>query len=477
MQKKLLILTLCSLLAIFFVPSAFGSATVTIVNVDGPGEGFNDQTPVKKVGGNPGKTLGQQRLIAFQFAADIWGSTLTSNVPIRIQASFDPLPCTAASAVLGAAGTIQIVANFPGAQFRDTWYHIALANKLAGQDLIPGPAGSNADDIVAFFNSSIGTDPNCLTGTNWYYGLDNNHGNNLDLVTVLLHEFGHGLGFANFVDTTGKEPAPPGNFTDIFARFTFDKTVGLTWDQMSNAQRKTSTINTRNVVWIGPNVTAAVPDVLSLGSPFMHVNSPAGIAGNYDVGTASFGPQLTATGVTSNVVIAVDTADSIGPSTTDACSPITNGAQVSGKIALVDRGSCTFVTKVKNAQNAGAIAAIVADNQPGVPPASLGGSDSTITIPSVRITQADGNTVKGALASGAVNVTLALDTSKRAGADSSNHALLNSPNPVQPGSSISHWDPIAFPNQLMEPALNGDLTHSVTPPQDLTFRLLQDEGW
>ena len=97
--------------------------------------------------------------------------------------------------------------------------------------------------------------------------------------------------------------------------------------------------------------------------------------------------------------------------------------------------------------------------------------------PSVRITQADGNTVKGALASGAVNVTLALDTSKRAGADSSNHALLNSPNPVQPGSSISHWDPIAFPNQLMEPALNGDLTHSVTPPQDLTFRLLQDEGW
>jgi len=68
------------------------------------------------------------------------------------------------------------------------------------------------------------------------------------------------------------------------------------------------------------------------------------------------------------VVIAVDAADSIGPSTTDACSPITNGAQVSGKIALVDRGSCTFVTKVKNAQNAGAIAAIVADNQPGVLP-------------------------------------------------------------------------------------------------------------
>jgi hypothetical protein len=346
-----LTLALCALLTILFVPSAFGSATITIVNVDGPGEGFNDPTRVKKVGGNPGRTLGEQRLIAFQFAADIWGSTLDSNVEIRIQASFDPLSCTANSATLGAAGAIQIVANFPGAAFPDTWYHVALANKLAGQDLIPGPAGSNADDIVAFFNSSIGTDPNCLSGTSWYYGLDNNHGNDLDLVTVLLHEFGHGLGFANFVDdATGKEPSPPGNFTDIYARFTFDKTLGTTWDLMNNAQRQASTINSRNVVWVGPNVTAAVPGVLSLGFPFMRVNTPQGIAGNYDVGTASFGPQLTSSGITSDVVIALDAANPSGPTTTDACTPITNGTQVSGKIALVDRGTCTFVTKVKNAR-------------------------------------------------------------------------------------------------------------------------------
>jgi PA domain len=40
-------------------------------------------------------------------------------------------------------------------------------------------------------------------------------------------------------------------------------------------------------------------------------------------------------------------------STTDACSVITNGAAVAGNIAIVDRGTCTFVIKVKNAQNAG----------------------------------------------------------------------------------------------------------------------------
>jgi hypothetical protein len=51
------------------------------------------------------------------------------------------------------------------------------------------------------------------------------------------------------------------------------------------------------------------------------------------------------------------------------------------------------------------------------------------------------------------------------------------PDPYQPGSSVSHWDTSLFPNQLMEPAINADLTHEVTPPQDLTFPLLLDIGW
>jgi hypothetical protein len=54
---------------------------------------------------------------------------------------------------------------------------------------------------------------------------------------------------------------------------------------------------------------------------------------------------------------------------------------------------------------------------------------------------------------------------------------LYTPNPYQPGSSVSHWDTSAFPNQLMEPAINSDLTTSVKPPQDLTLPLLQDIGW
>jgi len=118
---------------------AAASAHITVVNADGPNEGFNDPTPAVPVGGNPGTTKGQQRLIAFQFAADLWGASLDSNIDIQIQASFDPLGAN----VLGAARASFSINNFnalaaagfPGGD-ANTNYHIALADKRAGTDLL-----------------------------------------------------------------------------------------------------------------------------------------------------------------------------------------------------------------------------------------------------------------------------------------------------------------------------------------------------
>jgi hypothetical protein len=92
------------------------------------------------------------------------------------------------------------------------------------------------------------------------------------------------------------------------------------------------------------------------------------------------------------------------------------------------------------------------------------------------VTQSDGNLIKAQLGTG-VTGTAQLDTTVRAGADAFGKALLFSPNPFQSGSSVSHWDTIAFPNLLMEPSINGDLTHSVTPPSDLTYSEMRDIGW
>ena len=153
---------------------------------------------------------------------------------------------------------------------------------------------------------------------------------------------------------------------------------------MTDAQRAASAINTRRLSWNGANVTANVPNVLALGTPELAATAPASIVNTYLVGTAAFGPLLTASGTSGEVMPVVDQANGTGL----ACTPLSaaNAAAVNGKIALIDRGVCGFVDKVKNAQNAGATGVIIVDNVAGSPPPDLGGADPTITIPAVRIT-------------------------------------------------------------------------------------------
>src|SRR5687768_16714480 len=107
------------------------AAQIEIINLDGPNEGFNDPTPAAPLGGNAGTTLGEQRLIAYRRALDLWGSVLKSDVPIYVLGSFGPFApedCDAGGGVLARAGAMQIFANFPNAPKADTWYGVALAN-------------------------------------------------------------------------------------------------------------------------------------------------------------------------------------------------------------------------------------------------------------------------------------------------------------------------------------------------------------
>ena len=443
---------------------AGAAVRITIINANAAGEGFNDPTPATPVGGNTGTTLGAQRLQAFQRAADLWSALLDGDVEIRVQATFEPLDCTATTGTLGAAGPTEALSDFANAPEPHTWYAAALASRLAGTDLLPGSAA----EVKARFNSNVGT-PDCLASSQWYYGLDNQHGNQIDLVSVLLHEFGHGLGFLTFVD-----PATGGEFggqPDIFEKHIRDDSDGRTWDAMTAAERQASAIRTGAISWDSPRVNAAVPSTLA-AMPILAVHSPAAISGDLEVGTADFGGALTAEGVTGTLVAAEDAADSAGPSTTDACSPLTNTAAVAGRVAFVDRGTCFFTDKARNVQTAGAVALVVANNVADPEALLMGGSDDSITIPLVSITQADGATLRANLSAG-VSVTLGLDPNRRAGADAAQRVLLYAPNPVDAGSSTSHWDATALPHLLMQPNLTGDLPHEV----DLTLPLLQDIGW
>jgi len=457
-MRRILILSMLMLLAVASVSSA---ATIVILNNDGAGEGFNDPTPAAPVGGNPGTTVGQQRLNVFQQAANIWGGLLPSAVTIVVRAQFDPQTCTATSAVLGSAGASEIWRNFAGAPLANTWYNVAHANKLAGVDLNPA-----LYDINATFNSNLNGQASCLGGIGWYLGLDGNEGSNIELLPVVLHEMGHGLGFTANLGSTGVEPGTPPSPT-VFERLIHDNTVNMNWDAMTNAQRATSAINTNNVVWYGPCVTAHAPLVLSPGTAKLWINSsPVPLNPYYLTGAAAFGP--TSYSVTSNLVL-VD--DGTAP-TSDACTALINGAAVAGNIAVIDRGTCAFVLKAQMAEAAGAVGVIIVNNAAGSPAPGLGGA-GVVNIPTVSVTQADGNAIKAAMLSGTVNGTLGKDLSQLAGADPANHVQLYTPNPFQGGSSISHWDVSCLPNLLMEPAINTNLSSDV----DLTYWLFGDIGW
>lgn len=436
-------------------PMANAAATITILNNDGAGEGFNDPAARAPVGGNPGVTLGQQRLNVFQQAASIWGGILTSAVVIVVRAQFNPQTCTATSAVLGSAGPVTIHANFAGAPFANTWYHAALANKLTGADLNPGVAGP---DINATFNSQLDSGA-CLGGLVWYYGLDGLEGANIELLPVVLHEMGHGLGFST--TTSGTTGNFNGGLPSIYDKFLLDNTQGIHWEAMTPAQRIASAINTGNLVWDGAEAVAQAGTFLLHPPRVVNNTVPA----QYAAVPAAFGPQTFS--VTGNAIV-VD--DGVAP-LSDGCTPIVNA--VAGKIALVDRGTCTFILKAQAAQAAGAIGIVIVNNVAGLPPNPMGGVDPAFTVPVVGISLADGNTIKAQLIGGPVSLTLSPDPAVIAGADAAGHPKMYAPNPFEGGSSVSHWDVTLTPNALMEPFINNDLSSSV----DLALGHFKDIGW
>ncbi len=445
------------LLASLAARPLFAGANIVIVNNDPAGTGLSDPTPVSPVGGNAGTTLGEQRLNVFKQAAAIWGGLLASTVDIRVSASFTALDCTATTGVLGSTYSNKVYSDFSGAPIAGTWYAKALANKLHGSDLAPA-----SFDMIAQFNSKLGQ-TGCLTGTSFYLGLDNNHGSDINFLTVALHEFAHGLGFFSGVDSTGallgstsSQPTPQ---PTIFDRFIYDDTLGKTWDKLTDAERAASELNTGNLTWSGTAANAFAGTYLGKRRRLLVTAGAA--SGSYSVGTASFGPALSNPGVTGQIVAA------LYGFATDGCSPITSN--VSGKIALIDRGTCNFTVKAKNAQNAGAIGAIIADNTTE-PLFGMSGTDATITIPSILVTMSDGATLRANLP---VSANLGTEAVLLAGADAAGRMQLYAPNPYESGSSVSHWDTSAFPNLLMEPNISSDLPIGV----DATLPVFIDIGW
>jgi hypothetical protein len=232
---------------------SLAQANIVIVNNDSAGEGFNDATSVSAVGGNPATALGQQRLNVFQRAADILNNTFDIAVTVRVGSSFDPLTCSSGSAVLGQAGPAAFDYNF---STRTITPH-ALYNQQVGYD-----ADTGTVEINAQFNSSIDNNDNCLFNTNWYYGYDAPSGNDNSLLSVVLHEILHGMGFLSTLQSDGNSGggwSTLEGFVEGFDPYTYklkDASTGQMLTDQAAGTRSNVMRSGTNLVWSGTEANA-----------------------------------------------------------------------------------------------------------------------------------------------------------------------------------------------------------------------------
>ena len=460
LNRSLLLVSLC-LLAMAAFPAL--AQQYEIIILDDPGDGLNDPTPVVPVGGNPGTTLGEQRLNLIGHAIEIWMARLEIFGPLQVQASMpsNVLPCDATSAVLGSAAPF-LVRSFDGIPLPNTWYPSALANAIAGDDV------ANGNDINVQFNGDLDTEPICNEAFHgWYYGYDfNPSGQEQDLLFTLLHELGHGLGFSNSVSQSGSYNR---GSPDVTVNMIRDLELGKNWDEMTNGERSRSIKNDPNLVWIGPNVTAATASVMNQPNliPIVRVTAPAANATKARLyRLASFGTPL-GPDITGELVLAEPN---------DGCGPITNN--VAGKIVLIDRGDCEFGEKVLEAEQKGAVGVIIANQTDGevllngeqitfMGPGDVG---NQVTITSVMVAFRDGQTLRDRLGS---TVTIGFDPDP-AGTNGG-YMRMHGIDPYARGSSVSHFSEEGRPELLMSP--EEDPLEFPNDPLDLTVAFMQDIGW
>ena len=265
-------------LVVGLAPRPASAVVIQLLNGNNPGIGFNDPTPATPVPGNPGVTLGEQRLNAFSAAAAYWANRLTSRPPVRIYASVLPLTCSATSGVLGSAGPVSVARDFPGAPRPDTWYVAALANALHGIDL-HGDA-----EVIAYFNSRLDSDAACLGGRGWWYGIGAPPpGKGISFYETVRHEIGHGLGFLTVGSNATGERFENGD--DAYMVHLEDHSTGKGWSQMTDSERAASARDASDLHWTGPAVAAAGSGLIAGRHPGGHVQmyAPAAVSSGSSV--------------------------------------------------------------------------------------------------------------------------------------------------------------------------------------------------
>jgi hypothetical protein len=419
------------------------------------GSGFQDPRATEPVGGNPGTTLGEQRRRAVEHAFSLWSARLDSKVPIEIAFEFEAFGCKNGSTVLGGASAAGAFGDFPAAQ-SGLVYVSALANSRAGRDLDP-----QEPDIIAHFNSSV--DRECQTATGgFYYGFDGKAGEAIDFVQVVLHELAHGLGITSLIDLDTGESIIP-DAVDSFSARIRDLDLDKPWSALTAAERRASATRVRRIVWDGPEATRLAADAFASDAPTLQLEP---LLERYSgaVSDAVFARRSSQDPLHGEVVHSID------------CEP----TSVSKQTFLLFPADCDPHASALAAQRAGALGALLVESWPFDTPAmpielekGFTGELEVLDFPVLSVPKADALLMRRHLERSALTAALATQSMARFGADLNHRPMLFASQPVSRGSTISHLEQFARPNQLMEPFAASEPTHGL----GFTMALLKDIGW
>lgn len=342
---------------------------------------------------------------------------------------------------LGFNETTSTMLNPQSGSYRVIPYNYESPNHISRQ-LITNPHNVNASPFGWHDTNGVAGDEFTITRGNNVFAADDNDANNtggtspsgganllfdfpyggtgvqpstyLDAATTnlfymnnIMHDVWYQYGFNEINGNFQQNNYGKGGTTSFFGDYVFaDAQDGATAtpQNLNNANFSTPVDGNRPrmqmFLWnVGPT------------PKFLTINSPASIAGDYFVANNVFSPgnvPLPALpGLTSDFVLYQDA----GSTTNEGCVSASNGSQLSGKIAVIIRGNCNFVVKVKNAQLEGAVAAIIINNDTANPNTlvNMSGADGTITIPAIFATYNQGNAILAEMANGTVNGTIKAD--------------------------------------------------------------------
>lgn len=240
--------------------------------------------------GNPGITLGQKRRNAMLAAAQAVANQLQGEGKVVVRACWADLD-SGELTTLAQAGPDNSAINDPTLSIRTasgairrilptpflpryTWFAAAPAGQAIGSSSCQALGGdcANFADLTITFNALIDT-PQALGNRSFFYGTSaTNPGQNVDFLTVAMHELVHGLGYVDLLSEDGAELQ---DRDDAFSRYLINAAQQnpRSLARLSNAERKAATIS-ENLQWVGPETLQRSSALVQTGDSGIRMYAP-----------------------------------------------------------------------------------------------------------------------------------------------------------------------------------------------------------